>query len=58
MNKFFNKNGSIRRQKIKSVTGVTTGGRKYTRFSQIKVKSPAKAGTRGRMRTGVGLAIL
>lgn len=58
MDKFFNKDGSIRKRKIKGVTGVTVGGRKFTRFSQIKTRPPGKIGTGGRTRRGIALAIL
>lgn len=58
MSKLFNKDGSIKKQKTRSVTGVTVGGRKFTRFSQIKTKPPGKIGTGGRTRRGIALAIL
>lgn len=54
----FNRNGSIRFPKAKSVTGVTIGGKRFTRFSQIKTKPARKIGTRERTRRGIALAIL
>lgn len=54
----FNRNGSVRFPKVKSITGVKVGGKKYTRFSQIPVKPATKIGTKGRMRRGIGIAII
>lgn len=54
----FNKNGSVRFPKAKSVTGVKVGGKRYTRFSQIKTKPASRIGSKERMRRGIGLAIL
>ena len=54
----FNKNGSVRFPKARPITGVTIGGKRVTRFSQIKTKAAGKIGTRERTRRGIALAIL
>ena len=38
--------------------GVMVGGKKYTRFSQIKTASAGRATTKQRTARGIGLAIL
>jgi len=54
----FNKDGSVRFPRLKGVTGVKVGKKRYTRFSQIKTKPASKIGTEERMRRGIGIAIL
>lgn len=56
--KYFNKDGTPKRQKVRGVTGVTIGGKTYRRFAEIKTKPAAKIGPKERARRGIALAIL
>lgn len=40
------------------VHGVRVGGKKVTKYSQVKPKHPSKLSTKDRIHTGVGIAIL
>lgn len=64
MDRLFNRNGSIRKprhvraKRFSPVAGVYVGGKKYTRFADIKTKSASKIGIKERARRGIALAIL